>query len=93
MLPTIHPGQEITVKPFVTPGQGDIVEIRWTETGMEQTGFGAQWVVKRVTQVDEEGCWWLEGDNKDASYDSRAYGWICREDISYFGVVTSIKPL
>ena len=37
-------------------------------------------VVKRVVRVHDQG-WWVEGDNADASTDSRAYGAIAETAI------------
>jgi type IV secretory pathway protease TraF len=44
-------------------------------------------VIKRVTQVTEDKVW-LEGDNKEDSYDSRYVGWIDKANI--FGKILFI---
>ena len=36
---------------------------------------------KRIIDINENGCYWVEGDNKEKSYDSRDFGWLCPEDI------------
>lgn len=49
--------------------------------------FNGEYVIKRVTQVTEDKVW-LEGDNKEDSYDSRYVGWIDKANI--FGKILFI---
>lgn len=37
-------------------------------------------LVKRLDKIDGNGCYWVEGDNKEHSFDSRNYGWLCPSD-------------
>lgn len=43
--------------------------------------------VKRLIKINEQGCYWFEGDNPDHSWDSRNYGWLCGNDVKIQGVV------
>jgi len=44
--------------------------------------------VKRLIKINEQGCYWFEGDNKDFSWDSRNYGYLCPpDDVKILGVV------
>jgi signal peptidase I len=47
-------------------------------------------LVKRLTKKDGDN-WWVEGDNKDNSWDSRDFGWITPEDRIYYGSVMFTK--
>lgn len=44
-----------------------------------------QYLQKRIVK-EENGCIWVEGDNKTLSYDSRYYGWLCEGDYEIKGV-------
>ena len=72
MIPLLQPGEEILFDPKAyrhsLPQVGDIV--------VAQHPYQAKQIVKRVTLVLEDGSCFLEGDNSDASTDSRFYGFI-----------------
>jgi nickel-type superoxide dismutase maturation protease len=83
MSPALSPGDWLAVRPLRAsePHVGQIVVLR--RGGLE--------VVKRVAREDEAS-YWLEGDNADASTDSRTFGSVDRADIT--GVVRArYKPL
>lgn len=71
MLPTLKPGQDILVWCWFNCYKvGDVVVIK--ESGKE--------MVKRIHKISGQE-YFLQGDNKDASTDSRAFGWITRDKI------------
>ncbi len=42
-------------------------------------------IIKRLKKINEQGCYWVEGDNQstpESSYDSIDYGWICPSDLT-----------
>ncbi len=45
-------------------------------------------VVHRVTDINQDGCYWILGDNRENAYDSGDYGWLCpHKDIWITGTV------
>jgi len=85
MEPAYHDGQNVIVN-FLkkNPTVGDVVVFDCfskCHNGDEQT------LIKRVVTISESGDFWVEGDNKDYSYDSRKYGWLSPDDIKIIGVV------
>lgn len=71
MLSTLKPGQDILVWCwFVNPKIGDIVAIK--VNGKE--------IVKRIQKVRNEE-YFVVGDNKKGSTDSRSFGWISKSEI------------
>ena len=60
------------------PKIGDIVIIK------PLICFGDDYVIKRVTDIQEDKIF-IEGDNKDHSFDSRNVGWIDKSNI--FGTI------
>ena len=64
MLPTLAPGDFLVVRWRARVRRGDLVVVRLP---------GRPLGVKRVVRVVAEG-WWVEGDNPEASTDSRALG-------------------
>lgn len=82
MYPTIKPGEFILIdsRAFAdrAPMEADIVVFRHSEK--------SQWLVKRVTQWPENTLtknkqFFLVGDNKDASFDSRQFGGVPKDSI------------
>lgn len=71
MVPTLCPGDFVLVDRFAyrgrVPRRGDIVVAR-------DPRDAERLLVKRVARVDLHGMVWLEGDNGDASTDSRTFG-------------------
>lgn len=70
MVPALAPGEWVVVRRDVAPRPGAVMVVR-------QAG---RLVVKRVVRVGDDGVW-VEGDNADASDDSRTYGPVDREDV------------
>jgi hypothetical protein len=54
----------------------------------EMAKDGSVWLTKRIIKI-KKGCYWVEGDNRDDSWDSRAFGWLCPSDIKVQGVIIS----
>ena len=84
MLPLLQPGDEILVNLNAYrdqhPQPGDIVVAQHPCNSQTR-------IVKRVTEVREDGSCFLRGDNQDESTDSRAFGWMSSQRI--LGQVTS----
>lgn len=72
MNPTLKDGEVVLVDREAKIEVGDIVVARHP---VEQTSD----VVKRVSQIDKHGHYFLIGDNPDDSEDSRHYGAVTRE--------------
>ncbi len=72
MLPTLKPGQDILVWCwfFYTPKVNDLLAIR----------VNNREVIKRVQKVHDRK-YFVIGDNKKESTDSRNFGWIKKEQI------------
>lgn len=95
MTPTILSGQSFELDAYVLPKEGDIISFScFNKCNNEafKVASGEMILTKRLIKINENGnCYWVEGDNKDHSYDSRDFGWICRhQDIRLNGVVTAI---
>jgi nickel-type superoxide dismutase maturation protease len=76
MSPTLHSGQTILVNRlrywFTIPKVNDIVAVNDPRDGKV--------LIKRITKIEGKG-YFVEGDNKKASTDSRVFGMIERRDI------------
>lgn len=68
MLPTLRPGDCLLVRRKGRARRGDVVIARFpSRPGLL--------VVKRVLEpAEEEGLWWVQGDNPAITDDSRRYG-------------------
>ena len=75
MEPTLQQGQNVLVSSipylFVKPKIDDMVLIRHEEN---------RFLIKRITKIDGEK-YFVGGDNKKDSMDSRRFGWILKKDI------------
>ena len=71
MEPSIREGDFVVAFPFFRPKTGNFVVFRQNDKLM----------LKRVMAVHEKGKYWVEGDNKKESKDSRHFGWIKRRQI------------
>lgn len=94
MYPTIITGQPFELDSFKLPKEGDIISFScFNKCNREdfKTANGEMILTKRLTKI-QGGCYWVEGDNKENSFDSRDFGWICKnQDIRVNGVVTAIE--
>ncbi len=80
MEPTLHDREEVLIfdrKPEIY----DIVVFKCQSFKCEYLTM-----VKRVTDI-KDGCYFFEGDNKEHSFDSRDYGWLCGDELELIGVV------
>ncbi len=70
-----------SMEPALTAGDL-VVGHRWFSPKIGQVVVAGtdRLIIKRITAVSEAG-YWLEGDNKAASTDSRQFGWISRDQI------------
>lgn len=90
MQPTINDKAVISYDTSLTPKIGDIVFFKCFTTECKQNDNDSR--VKRLTKINEQGCYWFEGDNPERSWDSRNYGYLCPpNDVSIEGVVVSIN--
>jgi hypothetical protein len=80
MEPTLYDGDTLILNFFSTPKVDDIVVFdcfsKCNSTGKLEV------LTKRIIKIDENGCYWVEGDNKDFSRDSRTFGNLCPSDIN-----------
>ena len=74
MSPTLKDGEVVLVDRAAKIAVGDIVIARHP---IEQNSE----IVKRVTQINEQGHYFLVGDNLEESNDSRHFGAVTREYI------------
>jgi nickel-type superoxide dismutase maturation protease len=66
MAPTLKHGDVVLARRTESPRKGDVVVVTWVTRPNQLS-------IKRVTQRNETG-WYVEGDNHDASTDSRDLG-------------------
>lgn len=92
MYPTIQSGQEFELDSYLAPEVNDIISFSCFQRCIEgdTAPNGEKILTKRLLKINGS-CYWVEGDNKSDSYDSREFGWICKgDDIRLNGVVTAI---
>lgn len=80
MQPTLNPGQQVLMDPNPPLIQEDDIVVC-------QTPNTERLMVKRVVMI-EDGQYFVQGDNRDQSTDSRQFGWLKRADI--IGQVVSV---
>ena len=80
MRPTLEPGDLLAVRPVRAgePSRGQVIVVRFADGGE---------IVKRVVDVVSPNTFWIEGDNRARSTDSRSTGPVAREDVS--GIVVA----
>lgn len=78
MEPTLQTGDTLLCSTLKNPEIGDIVVIR------PFLSVGEKYIIKRVTDIKDDKIF-VEGDNKNNSYDSRNFGYIEMDQI--LGVV------
>jgi nickel-type superoxide dismutase maturation protease len=78
MAPTFVAGERVLINKiaywFATPRVGDVVVVR-------DPRARERLLLKRIAGVAPEGGWLVEGDNAEASTDSRAFGAVERGEI------------
>jgi signal peptidase I len=89
MEPTLFDGDELTVDTKASPAIGDAIVFDCVSCEGYTGNFA---LTKRIYKINSDGCFWLMGDNKEISYDSRVSGWLCpEENILVHGVVVDVK--
>lgn len=78
MEPTLSNGDFRICNTLATPKVGDIVIIK------PFLAVGDKYIIKRVTDIQDNKIF-VQGDNRDNSYDSRAFGWLDMDMV--FGVI------
>lgn len=91
MEPAIRDGQGIVVDVAPVPRTSDIVALDCLEVCYYKDYYSRnEPFVKRLIIIREDGAWWVEGDNKENSWDSVDYGWILPSQRANVGVVVEI---
>lgn len=88
MEPALHDGDYVSYDiTRLDPSIGEIVAFEcFTEKCIN--GNSSIGKLKRLTKIDDRGCYWFEGDNKEYSWDSRFYGWLCSpDDVKILGIL------
>lgn len=89
MLPTM-PNDKVPVKMYaMKPIENDIISfkcskaecLKWGDTEYSG-GF-----TKRLIEIREDGAIWVDGDNKDNSFDSDYFGWLLPSEVSDVWVI------
>jgi len=58
------------------PQEGELVIFQCKNCGLDEPS------IKRLKKI-EAGCYWVEGDNLEHSYDSRNFGFLCPGNLDY----------
>lgn len=90
MEPTILSGEEIAVDPNKKPEINDIVVFRCEKCKIGLNDIDI--LTKRLLRENSNGCYWVEGDNKAKSYDSRDFGWLCPGEMEFLGTLIEDDP-
>lgn len=70
MIPALAPGEWVLVRRTSSPRPGAVVLVQRPE----------RLSIKRLVRLEDGRCW-VEGDNAEASTDSRTYGAVPRDDV------------
>ena len=89
MYPTLMEGDSVKMFSNITPKPGDIVSFEcYTVSCLNGDSITDSGRTKRLIKINEQGCYWFEGDNQNHSWDSRGYGWLCPpSDVKILGVI------
>ena len=88
MEPALFDGDTLWVDPDEIPSERDIIVFSCLSCDPSQS---SETMTKRVYDINETGCYWLLGDNRETSHDSRNFGWLCEDDMELHGVVEKIE--
>jgi signal peptidase I len=82
MEPTLSENSVSIGSSKLNPNIGDIISFNCISSKCKN---GDEYIMlKRIISIDTAGCYWVEGDNKEISFDSTEYGWVCpKTDIAY----------
>lgn len=99
MYPTYRDGEDVVIRKFNTPKINDVIVLDC----LSKCSAGvsvikrdslpeplSRTLIKRIIKINSKGCYWVEGDNRNYSTDSREYGWLCPSDIRVEGVVEGV---
>lgn len=91
MEPALFDGDELKVDPKEKPREEDLIVFRCERCMINEDMEDI--MAKRLKLINADGCFWVEGDNKEVSLDSRdkKIDWLCPEDIELFGVVIEVN--
>ncbi len=84
---TILNGEEIKADPNQEPEIDDVIVFKCEKCKIGKNDIDI--LTKRLLKINRHDCYWIEGDNKERSYDSRNFGWLCPGEIEFLGTVIS----
>lgn len=82
MQPTLQPNQRVCAYQE-EPQVNDLVVFKCKNCGIEHEA------IKRLMKI-ENNCYWVEGDNSKNSFDSREFGFLCKDNLEYIWKVEKI---
>jgi phage repressor protein C with HTH and peptisase S24 domain len=85
MEPTIASGSDLQIDTAKKPATGEIIAFDCFSKCDKDGNFDS--FIKRLIEINDQGCYWVEGDNHEHSNDSNDFGWLCPNDIKIDGVV------
>lgn len=80
MEPTMSDGDGTYNEYKVKAEVNDIVSFYCTKPDCYEGATHKGSMVKRLVKIRDDGAWWVEGDNKSTSFDSRHFGWLLPSD-------------
>lgn len=91
MEPTFYDGEVLKVNKEKKPREGDVIIFECLNCDLPAGENNV--MAKRLQLINKENCYWVEGDNKEISLDSRdsKIGWLCPKDINLLGVVIGVE--
>ncbi len=90
MEPTLPENGMLMVDCSLVPKVGDIIAFTCHTEGCinGEADYEPHQRIKRLTEINDKGCYYFLGDNPDHSWDSRNYGYLCPpNDLKILGVV------
>ena len=80
MLPTYNDGDWLLFKTISPPNAKKLQHLVGKVAVVERESYPGVYLIKRVIRADSSGIW-VEGDNQEASTDSRSWGAITPNEI------------